>query len=472
MAEDKIIILESQIHALEELLNVSESSFLEEAQKLEDANKLLRDKIIEHERLEKKLNASEEEYRSLFESSRDAIMLLDQNGFFECNKTTLDLFNFSIKEEFITKHPDDLSPPSQPNGQDSLSAAKEHIEKAYRDGTDFFEWLHARQDCTPFYAEVLLSRMEYQSKTVLQATVRDITERKNVEQERIKAHKIAEENAQQRGRIEMANNMLHDIGNAMTGISAYTLKPQLEKDWHEIKALGQLQELFVSKEKEFACVLGEEKGKALINFIETLVSALQKRNNVYMDFFEKISSTVGHISSVLDLQRHYIREQGTNLSTMIDIRIIINDTLIMLSGSLQKRNIQVTLNSEDKVPFISGDHTRLIRVFMNIVKNTYEAFDEVEATGSRKLEISVSTDMERREIKIIFSDNAIGFSPEIAGKLFERGFTTKQNGLGIGLHECRSIIESHGGTLTIESNGKNTGTATIVRLPIQATKKG
>ena len=472
MEDDKIIAFESKIHALKELLNVSEASFLEESEKLENVNKELHEKVIEHEQLEKKLSKSEEEYRTFFESSRDAIMLLAKNGFYACNKATLDLFGLSSKEQFIAKQPADVSPPTQPDGRDSLTAATEHVEKAYREGTDFFEWLHMRSDGTPFSAEVLLHRIEYQSKTVIQATVRDITERKNAERELLKAHKTAEENAQQRGRIEMANNMLHDIGNALTGISAYTLKPQLEKNWLEIKSLTQLKELFISKEKEFADVLGVEKEKALTSFMESLISSLQKRNVSYIDFFERISATIGHINSVLNLQRHYVQEKGALLSTIIDVRNLIEDTLVLLAGSLQKRNIQVKINSEDKIPRISGDHTRLIRVFMNIVKNIYEAFDEVESAENRILEINISPDMEKGEINIIFSDNAVGFSNEVGINLFTRGFTTKQNGSGIGLHECRSIIESHGGRITIENNKNNIGAMTVISLPILATKKG
>ena len=165
-------------------------------------------------------------------------------------------------------------------------------------------------------------------------------------------------------------------------------------------------------------------------------------------------------------------EQGAILSTVVDLKTIIEDTLVMLSGSIQKRNIQVKLNTPEKIPPVSGDRTRLIRVFMNIVKNIYEAFDEAEAAENKKLEISIVHDMEKEEIKVAFLDNASGFSPEIAEKLFERGYTTKQNGSGIGLHECRAVIKSHGGTMTIESKGKNAGALTIVSLPIPATKKG
>ena len=129
-------------------------------------------------------NVMNGEYRALFETSRDSIMLLDKDRFFDCNKATLELFGCSSKDIFITKHPADLSTPTQPDGEDSFVAAERHIENAYRNGTDFFEWRHTRLDGTTFYAEVLLSLLTYQDRTVLQASVRDITERKRAEAEK------------------------------------------------------------------------------------------------------------------------------------------------------------------------------------------------------------------------------------------------------------------------------------------------
>lgn len=457
MEKRDTITLESKIHALEELLTVSETSFLAEAKKLEQANKQLYEEMNEHKRLEEKLHKSEEEYRTLFESSRDAIMLLDSSGFLDCNKTTLDLFGFSIKEQFIGKQPVELSSATQPDGKDSLTASMEHIENVHRDGLDFFEWIHKRQNGTIFYAEVLLSRMKYQSKLVLQATVRDITARKQAEQELLKAHK---------DRIEMANNILHDIGNALTGISSCAQVTQLERSWIEVKLLSQLRELFLSIEKELTGLLGEEKEKTLISFIEVLTSSLDKRNTNYIDFCEKISTAVGHISAVLDLQRYYLKEKSIPSATVIDIKKIIEDALIILSSNLQKRNIKVKTSTDGKETKISGDQTRLMQLFLNIIKNIYEAFDALEPAANRKLEINIVSDMKKQEVIIVFTDNGIGFSPETGGKLFERGFTTKLTGLGIGLQECQSIVESHSGTISIESKGERRGASTIIKLPL------
>jgi len=128
--------------------------------------------------LARKFKESEEKFRSIFESSNDAMMLLDEKGFIDCNEATLKVFGFKSKEEFLGFHPGELSPPVQADGTDSVEAANERIAVAMRDGRNFFEWTHKGADGAAFPAEVMLSAMTLEGRTVIQATVRDITERK------------------------------------------------------------------------------------------------------------------------------------------------------------------------------------------------------------------------------------------------------------------------------------------------------
>ena len=110
-------------------------------------------------------------------------MLLDEKGFFDCNQATLAVFGCATREEFCSKHPADVSPPVQPDGTDSLTLAKQHMATAMEKGSHHFEWLHKRADTgETFSGEVLLNAMELDGKRVLQATVRDITARKQAEQ--------------------------------------------------------------------------------------------------------------------------------------------------------------------------------------------------------------------------------------------------------------------------------------------------
>jgi anti-anti-sigma regulatory factor len=94
------------------------------------------------------------------------------------------MFACESKQEFVTGHPSDFSPPSQPDGRDSLSAAQERIQTAFRQGYNRFEWVHRRRSGEDFDAEVLLSAFDFGGKPVLQATVRDITGHKQIERER------------------------------------------------------------------------------------------------------------------------------------------------------------------------------------------------------------------------------------------------------------------------------------------------
>ena len=136
----------------------------------------------ERKQAEEALSRSEVKYRTQFESSTDAIMLLDDTGFFECNEATLETFGCKTQDEFLSKHPGDYSPPTQPGGENSVDLANKRIATAFKDGKSQCEWVHKRLDGTEFPADVTLTRMELDGKHVIQATVRDITERKRAEE--------------------------------------------------------------------------------------------------------------------------------------------------------------------------------------------------------------------------------------------------------------------------------------------------
>ncbi len=132
---------------------------------------------------EKVLRENEEKYRTLFEGSSDAVMMLDENGFFDCNTATLKIFGFSNKEDFVKLHPRDVSPKYQPDGLDSETSANNKINEAFRKGSNHFEWIHRKMNGEEFYADVLLTEFNMRGRHVLQATVRDISGIKWIDKE-------------------------------------------------------------------------------------------------------------------------------------------------------------------------------------------------------------------------------------------------------------------------------------------------
>jgi PAS domain S-box-containing protein len=127
------------------------------------------------------LRESENRYRALFENATDAIFLMRGDRFIDCNPKTLEIFG-AAREQVINHTPLDFSPPTQPDGRDSRESASEKIDKAYEGIPQFFEWKHIKPDGTFFYVEVHLSRLELSTGAHLLALVRDITERKRMEE--------------------------------------------------------------------------------------------------------------------------------------------------------------------------------------------------------------------------------------------------------------------------------------------------
>ena len=192
---------------------------------LEQTSRELERDITERKRAEEALRRSETKFRTLYDLTGDAVMLLDQKGFFDCNQAALAVFGCETREEFCSKHPADVSPPMQPCGTDSLTLANRRIATAMEQGSHHFEWMHKRADTgETFPADVLLSAMELDGKRVLQAVVRDITVRKRAEeelrssQEQFRALAARIEHVREEERAALARELHDELGQGLTAL--------------------------------------------------------------------------------------------------------------------------------------------------------------------------------------------------------------------------------------------------------------
>ncbi len=162
-------------------------------------------------------------YRLLFETAGDAILLMEGDRFVDCNQSALRMFGCA-RELLLSASLYAVSPPTQPDGQPSEAKALRKIEQAMAGVPQSFEWVHERPDGTRFDVEVTLNSLELAGKPMLQAIVRDVTERKRLEKAVLAEQQKAND---EMARLLAFETLLADISARLLGVSSQELNTEI-----------------------------------------------------------------------------------------------------------------------------------------------------------------------------------------------------------------------------------------------------
>jgi signal transduction histidine kinase len=175
----------------------------------------------------------------------------------------------------------------------------------------------------------------------------------------------------------------------------------------------------------------------------------------------RIVDGVHRTSDVLDGIRSLF--QGTNQSRQIDLNEITLEVLEPMGAELKNHGITTLRQLTTNIPRFYGNRRQLQEVIVNLLRNAIEAMD---ITTDRKRVLQLKT--ERRgggAIVLAVEDSGPGIDPKNIESIFDAFFSTKPQGMGLGLAICRAIVNQHGGQLTASSNGKD-GALFQVVLPV------
>ena len=129
----------------------------------------------------------------------------------------------------------------------------------------------------------------------------------------------------------------------------------------------------------------------------------------------------------------------------LDLNELVGDVLRLVASDTILRRIRVHRRAEPDLPGITGDRVQLQQVILNLVVNGLEAMSEMPAD---RRHLTIETDLlDEGLVAFTARDHGPGIAPELLGKIYEPFFSTKPDGLGMGLSICRSIAEAHGGRL-------------------------
>jgi C4-dicarboxylate-specific signal transduction histidine kinase len=152
----------------------------------------------------------------------------------------------------------------------------------------------------------------------------------------------------------------------------------------------------------------------------------------------------------------------------LDVNEVVEEVLALLRSELNRRRVSLRTDLGSELPEISADRVQLQQVMLNLIMNAGEAMGETP-DGSRMLRIR--TEVSHNEVVIAVEDSGPGIEPTNINRIFDAFFTTKPQGMGMGLSICRSIIESHGGQLWASAR-QPSGSIFYVKLPGTPLRKG
>lgn len=194
-----------------------------------------------------------------------------------------------------------------------------------------------------------------------------------------------------------------------------------------------------------------------------LASERHESGEDFSAMLNQVNEQANRAAEIIRRLRQFVAK-AKPVQAAVDINAMVRDVVDLMTLDARKASAEVHLELREPLPPVHGDRIQLEQVLVNLVRNAFEALQESEG-GARQLTIRTDLD-EKHCIVVDVRDNGIGIRPDVAERIFDRFFTTKAEGMGMGLPISQSILESHGGRLCVICGGEE-GAAFRFTLPLE-----
>lgn len=345
---------------------------------------------------------SGERLRAVLDAAVDAIVTIEESGVIESvNSATERAFGYT-RDELIGRNVSVLMPSPYRDEHDCYISNYLRTGKARIIGIGR-EIEAQRKDGSVFPADIAVSEVRLPGRRLFTGIIRDLTERREMEQRA----RLRLEDAAHTGRLlelgEMCSEIVHEVNQPLTAIVSF--------------AEG--------------CLRMVRRGVAEPAQME--------------DALGRVAEQGAHAGEILSRLRSLVRKEDSRREAF-DLGSAIEETLLLVDHERRQQGIHVAVECEPGLPTVSADRVQIEQILLNLLRN---AFHAVKGAKRRQVWMRV-TRVDSHRIRLVVEDNGPGLAPELYEQVFKPFYTTKPNGLGVGLAISRSLAESHGGCLWAE----------------------
>ncbi len=403
--------------------------------------KLLQE-IHEREKIQKNLSESEERFRILSDGTFEAILLHDNGRILQANPQYYSMFGYT---------------PEELEGKDaiSLTATPESIDiikkEIARGNLGPYEVTGQKKDGTQFPMEIQASVIEYKGRKRRMTAIRDISDRK-----RIEAEKIALER-------RITGGFAHEMRNALSG-TQLELNNALNYQGKGTSFSGVLKDAATQLMKsinEIHETYKIPKDTILSNFIpelKTIAEISDSLSEIHSDVARDIDRGLAITNKIREYAKISELKKG---NARVDIAEILKAYAGEYKQAFEAHGIAYSLEGPDKC-ILKGDETQLNSIFSNLILNAKDALADC---GRENPEIRVTVEKSDGRIKIAVEDNGPGIQEKHLKEVFEPFFSTKPTtGTGLGLSIVNRLVRLHEGKIGVETRSGN-GTVFKITFP-------
>ncbi len=273
--------------------------------------------------------------------------------------------------------------------------------------------------------------------------------------------------ARRAGKAEVANNVLHNVGNVLNSVNVSASLVRRTIANSRLGGFARAIQMMKDRERELESLLpGDPRGAALLTYVERLATTLQQEHHDALDDLDRVVRSVDHITSVVAAQQSH-----AGVSTVLDSarpQDLLEEALRLCNDVIVRCGVEVILRSEAASAMLL-DRSRLLQILVNLITNAAQAMEGMPLEARQlTLAASVVQQDSGEQLCIAVQDTGEGIATESLHRIFVHGVSSRKGGHGFGLHSSALAAMEMGGKLTAHSDGPGRGATFVLEIPVTA----